>query len=82
MRRCAELMDPEIDPEKQMRPPFNGPLVRYMDQFRCRLLPGTLQQNIIEDIGCEWRDRRGITKTVNEGKSMWTVERTASDSSE
>jgi hypothetical protein len=72
MRRCAELMDPALDPEKQMRPPFNRPLVRYLDQFRCRLLPGNRHQNLIEDIGREWREEHGITKTVSEGRSVWT----------
>lgn len=72
MRHCAQLMDPALDPEKQMRPPFNRPLVRYLDQFRCRLLPGTRQPELIEDIGRDWREQRGITKTVADGKSVWT----------
>ena len=72
MRRCAQLMDPALDPEKQMRPPFNRPLVRYLDQFRCRLLPGKDQPDLIQDIGREWRDEHGITKSILEGKSVWT----------
>jgi hypothetical protein len=71
VRRCAQLMDPSLDPEKQMRPPFNKPLVRYLDRFRCRLLPGTNQRDLIQDIGREWREEHGIKKTVADGKSVW-----------
>jgi hypothetical protein len=74
MRHCARLMDPALDPEKQMRPPFNRQLVRYLDQFRCRLLSGDRQPNIIEDIGREWREERGIIKSVSEGKSLWITQ--------
>ena len=72
LRRSAQLMDPSLDPEKQMVPPYNKPLNRYLARHRCRLLPGTGQPALIKDIGREWRDSRGIEKTIIEGRSVWT----------
>jgi hypothetical protein len=73
VRTCAELMDPDLDPEKQMRPPHNPPLVSYLEQFRCRVLPGQNQTELIQDIGRDWRMKMGITKTVAAGKSVWSI---------
>jgi hypothetical protein len=71
-RACAALMDPDLDPEKQMRPPLNPRLRAYMQQFRCRFLPAGAQAELITDIGREWRDARGIDKVVEGGVSTWT----------
>jgi len=70
-RTCASLMDPNLDPEKQMRPPFNPPLSKFLGQYRCRLLHSKSGGNLIRDIGREWRMNRGITKTVMDGRSVW-----------
>ncbi len=72
VRKASEMMNPDFDPEKQMRPPINPPLVRYVSQFRCRLLPGLAQPNIIRDTGRDWRGQRGLKKTVSGGRSSWS----------
>jgi hypothetical protein len=71
-RACAALMDPDLDPEKQMRPPQNPPLRAYMQHFRCRFLPARAHAELITDIGREWRDAQGIDKVVRDGVSTWT----------
>jgi hypothetical protein len=71
-RRCAELIDPALDPEKQMRPPGNPALIAYLNDFRCRFLPPKAGEALITDIGREWRDARGIEKVVTRGVSTWT----------
>lgn len=71
-RRCAELMDTTLDPEKQMRPPGNPALIDYLQGFRCRFLPPKHGTALITDIGRGWRDARGITKTVTGPKSSWS----------
>ena len=72
VRTAASLMNPTFDPEKQMRPKVNAPLFRYVSQFRCRLLPGTVEPDIIRDTGRDWRQTRGLKKTVSAGKSSWS----------
>jgi hypothetical protein len=72
LRHSARLMDPSLDPEKQMVPPFNKALNRYLEKYRCRLLPGSRQPELIRDIGRQWRDSRGIEKAIVDGRSVWT----------
>jgi hypothetical protein len=71
-RRCAELMNPALDPEKQMRPPGNPALIAYINEYRYRFLPSKAGAELITDIGREWRDARGIEKVVADGVSTWT----------
>lgn len=71
-RRCAELMNPSLDPEKQMRRPGNPALIACQQPFRCRLLPGRTRPDLITDIGRGWRAARGIDKVVTGGVSTWT----------
>jgi hypothetical protein len=70
-RRCAALMDPDLDPEKQMRPPGNRALISFLQAYRCRFLTPTTGDEVITDIGREWRDARGIEKVVAKGESHW-----------
>lgn len=70
-RHCAALMDPVLDPEKQMRPPFNPPLSSYLNRFQCRVLAGKAGSELIYDIGREWRENHGLTKKVINGRSVW-----------
>ncbi len=72
-RRCAELMDTTLDPEKQMRPSGNPALFDYLQGFRCRFLPPKHGTELITDIGRAWRDAHGITKTVTGAKSSWST---------
>lgn len=73
IRHCSTLMNPHLDPERQMRPPHNMPLHLYVRQFRCRVLPGINQPEIIVDTGREWRRDRDIAKSISDGKSVWSV---------
>lgn len=72
-RGCAALMDPDLDPEKQMRKRFNPPLRAYTQGFRCRILQPKGQTELITDIGRAWRDTRNIEKSVAGGVSTWTT---------
>ncbi len=71
-RRCADLMDPALDPEKQMRPPGNRALIAYLQEHRCRFLTPEAGDEVITDIGRDWREVRGIKKIVVDGASRWT----------
>lgn len=70
-RRCAELMDPDLDPEKQMRPPHNPSLRSFTAPFRSWFVYGPGGGPAIEDIGREWRERSGLDKVVVDGRSEW-----------
>jgi len=72
-RGCAALMDPDFDPEKQMLPPFNPALRKFMKPYRCVILWGPGGERVIDDIGREWRKARGINKIVKDGKSVWEM---------
>lgn len=72
-REVAALMNPAMDPEKQMRDNRNPALERHQARYRCRLMSGPAPSGfLIEDIGRGWRDARGIEKVVRDGVSMWT----------
>ncbi len=70
-KRMAEMMDPDLDPEKQME--FR-PLSEVVESFRSVYLTRARRQPIIEDIGREWRDARGIVKKTVNAKSIWIEE--------
>lgn len=71
-RRCAELMDPALDPEKQMRAPHNPPLRAYIEPLKCRFLTAKDGGPLILDIGRGWREAQGIEKVVADGRSSWS----------
>lgn len=72
INRCAGLMDPDLDPEKQMRPTRNPRLFDFMQRYECRLLIASNGGELIRDIGREWRDAKGIKKVVSNGRSVWS----------
>lgn len=67
--RMGALMNPDMDPEKQMGP---GPMFETVNSFRSRYITTARNKPIIEDIGRDWRDTRRIEKHVVDGKSTWT----------
>lgn len=75
-RKCAELMNPSLDPEKQFYQRINKPLEQYALKYKNRLLPGVKSQNILQDIGREWRERMNIHKVISNGTSTWAKENT------
>ncbi|WP_428645386.1 hypothetical protein [Roseibium sp.] len=69
-KRCAELMDDGLDPEKQLNY-LNPELNAYTARFRNHFI-GARREFVAEDIGRTHRDARGITKTVVDGNSVWS----------
>jgi hypothetical protein len=72
VRACAELLKPDLDPEKQFSNGTNPALERYVEGYQNRFLIGQSGPNVIADIGREWRDRQGIKKNLIAGASVWT----------
>jgi len=70
-RRCAALMNPAYDPEKQFTNRKNEDLMAFASDYRIALI-GNGPTFPISDIGREWRDARSITKTIVDGVSIWS----------
>lgn len=73
-RICAELMDPALDPEKQFYNGFNEELQHFSSFYRNRFLIGQTQDNVISDIGRNWREVRKLEKKTIDGVSTWQTE--------
>lgn len=71
LRRCAALMTPDFDPEKQFFRSLNPALEAYAMQYRCKFLFGCGGPFLVEDIGRQWRDQQGIGKWLVKGQSVW-----------
>jgi hypothetical protein len=72
-REFAMLINPDLDPEKQIRPQFNLALFTFLNQYRCRFIPSKSGGILIKDIGREWRREKGLEKIVLNGRSIWEV---------
>jgi hypothetical protein len=72
--RVSRFLDPALDPEKQMRRPYNPPLNDFVEQFRCRVLPGTSQNEIIRDTGRDWQREAGMKKVYSGAHVSWKTE--------
>ena len=70
-RAYAALIDPRMDPEKQARADRNGPLFDLVRRHRATYLYGPGHTPIIRDIGRDWRQTRGIRKTITDGAAVW-----------
>lgn len=71
-RKWASMIDPNLDPEKQVKKSINKPLFDFVTQYKRRMLTGVNQLELIQDIGREWHAKVGIKKSVINGKSIWT----------
>lgn len=69
-RSAASLMDPQCDPEKQFYASVNMALEEFVKPFRNYIF-SPAEVPVIKDIGREWRDARGIEKTVKNAVSTW-----------
>lgn len=71
-RLVSSLMDPELDPEKQMYGTEN-PILSDVTrgEFRHRLHGHRFSRDFLEDIGRAWREERGIVKKRVGDKSIW-----------
>ncbi len=72
-KHCAQLMDPDLDPEKQFWSGQNSQLRNFSAPYRTRILYGPDDSAIMKDIGRSWRRERGIRKHVIRGKSVWSI---------
>jgi len=71
-RTAAALMDPAHDPEKQFYSSVNMALERFVKPYRSYIYSQG-GGPVIRDIGCEWRDTRGIQKVIKAGISTWDI---------
>jgi hypothetical protein len=67
----AKLLNPELDPEKQVHPDINPDLFNFLVKYRRLLLLGENEACLIQDIGRTWRESQGLEKIVSNGKSIW-----------
>lgn len=71
-RRWARLINPDLDPEKQIKKNINRPLFDFATQYKRRMITGSNRLEIIQDIGRHWHAENGIRKSVANAKSTWT----------
>lgn len=72
-KNCSDLMDPELDPEKQFREGVNEELFKYAKKYKCKFLKSDTGEPIVKDIGREWQKNNSINKFVSNGKSYWEI---------
>jgi hypothetical protein len=70
LRKAADLLDLNYDPEKQFFSQINMALESHVSAFH-NIMVGEAPDYYIVDTGREWRDRRGIEKYVLQGQSYW-----------
>lgn len=73
--RLSQIMDPNLDPEKQMLPWINPEFSKIIADNKCGFLDkaGTHQYGVMIELGRAWRDAREIKKKVVNGQSTWTA---------
>lgn len=73
--RLARMMDPDLDPEKQMLPWINRDFSTIITENKCAFLDksGTRQYGVMTELGRAWREAHDIKKSVVDGKSIWTL---------
>lgn len=70
-RTAATLMDVNYDPEKQFMRRVNPQLERFVVQYRNYII-GDIGDFYITDLGREWRETRGIEKSIVNAQSYWS----------
>ena len=63
----SELLNPELNPEKQMFNGMNIPLENYLQSFRCMALHKWWERASIRDIGRDWQLSQGIRVDIEDG---------------
>jgi hypothetical protein len=69
-RRCAQLMDPRKDPEKQLFS-VGSDLGQFTASFRNHPLQETGRRAIVRDLGRDWLQTHGLKKRTINGVSIW-----------
>lgn len=69
----SKLIDPELDPEKQMHPNFGDKFSTLIKYNKCGFLDksGNKQYGVLTELGRDWRAQRNIRKVVVNGRSEW-----------
>ena len=69
----SKLIDPALDPEKQMLPHINPAFSALIQNNKCGFLDaaGSKTYGVLTDLGRVWREQRGIVKVIEHGKSIW-----------
>jgi len=63
----SELLNPELNPEKQMFNGMNIPLENYLQRFRSMALHKWWEKESIRDIGRDWQSSKGIRVDIVNG---------------
>jgi len=71
--KISSLMNPELDPEKQMLPSFGSVFTEIIKENKCAFLDksGVKQYGVLNELGRDWREKRKITKIIKNGRSEW-----------
>lgn len=75
LNEIGGLLNPELDPEKQMYNGKNAQIEDYLSHYRNLLYYSSSGDYAIEDIGREWHSKNDIVKTVVDGVSTWDRKR-------
>lgn len=70
---CSSLMDPGLDPEKQLYNNTNVPLRNFTKTFRNLILDHG-PAHLIRDIGRDYRSKTKLRKIFVNGQSEWVVD--------
>lgn len=70
---CSQMMDPLLDPEKQLSNGLIPSLSSFTANFKCKFLLEKSKEANIVDIGREWRLQKGLDKIERNGKSIWVT---------
>lgn len=71
-KTAAELMNPDLDPEKQFYNQMNQALASAVASYRHRFHGSRFTPVCIMDTGREWRAARQIDKALVDGESAWS----------
>ena len=71
--KISSLMNPDLDPEKQMLPSFGLKFSEVIKYNKCGFLDksGIRQYGVLNELGREWRAQRKIKKILKNGSSEW-----------
>ena len=66
-RKIAELLNPDLHPEKQMLNMANPKLSQFLDDYKCRKYIWLNRKPVIEDLGIEWYRNKGFDRIYLNG---------------
>lgn len=72
-KKYGDLLKPNLDPEKQVYKNKNYRLSRAHQKWKCKILYGPDDDQLILDTGREWRNQRAIQKIDYRGKAKWVT---------